>query len=324
MLINDLSETSPPRRRIIQQPLRTEPPIALIGGDGRTTAELEALLKRGHPLITFPSLSHFLAEPPNRGGRDAWAAIVMARPSAWDVRLSRYVARRRDIALFAQPEEGYGWPDDVSRVRELAEVDGWLARLKEPEPISIVKKSPRAPRKPRAEAPAKTPSWLEQDAPVWDALAGAGKAAAVESATEPRKPLTERPASRRPPEQLELATLGGPRASKPRASKPRTNKPRTNKPRQAESRPARSKAAAEVRGERRGRKPRTAARVETPAARPELAPERISQLTRSLLKELKPLSAREEAAFLTAAAEVGVLRASELLEELRARAASLR
>ncbi|HEX6240393.1 MAG TPA: hypothetical protein VFZ61_05850, partial [Polyangiales bacterium] len=87
MLINDLSETSPRRRRIIQQPLRTEPPIALIGGDGRANPELETLLKRGHPLITFPSLSHFLAEPPHKGGREGWAAIVMTRASAWDVRL---------------------------------------------------------------------------------------------------------------------------------------------------------------------------------------------------------------------------------------------
>ncbi|HKO92958.1 MAG TPA: hypothetical protein VJU61_17505, partial [Polyangiaceae bacterium] len=126
MFTNDQSDTTTRRRRIIQAPLRTEPPIALIGADGRVAAELEALLKRRHALIQFPSLSHFLAAPPVRG---AWAAIVMARASAWDVRLERYVGRRKQIALFAQPEEGYGWPEEVSRVRDNTEVDAWLERL---------------------------------------------------------------------------------------------------------------------------------------------------------------------------------------------------
>jgi hypothetical protein len=42
-----------------------------------------------------------------------------------------------------------------------------------------------------------------------------------------------------------------------------------------------------------------------------------------VLKGLKPLAARDEIAFLQAAAEVGILRASELLDALHARAARL-
>ncbi|HEX6243846.1 MAG TPA: hypothetical protein VFZ61_23185, partial [Polyangiales bacterium] len=287
------------------------PPIALIGGDGRGTSELEALLKRGHPLITFPSLSHFLAEPAPREG---WAAIVMTKASAWDVRLSRYVSGRRCIALFAQPEEGYGWPDDVTRLRELGDVDPWLQRLKEPELISVVKKAaPRAPRKPKQAAPTETPSWLSQDARVWNALASAGSQLPAEPAAPEPAAATARPASRRPPEQLTLGDLGGPAK--------RTQRPKAT--RQPAARAPRGGPKGEVRGSRQGKPERAAREQPLPGALPALTPQRLSELTRSLLKGLRPLSVREEAAFLMAAAEVGIVRADELMQELASRAARL-
>src|SRR6186713_1376542 len=110
MYTDDTPETAPARRRIVPQPLRTEAPFALIAAaDASSTSELEARLKRDHPVITFPSLSHFLAEPARR----AWVAIVVARSGAWDARLDGYVRRRSCIALFGLTEESYGWPEAV-------------------------------------------------------------------------------------------------------------------------------------------------------------------------------------------------------------------
>jgi hypothetical protein len=299
MFTNDPSDTTHRRRRIIQAPVRTEPPIALIGDDGRALPELEALLKRRHPLICFPSLSHFLAAPPER---QAWAAIVMARPGAWDVRLDRYVTRRRRIALFAQPEEGYGWPEEVARVRDSAELGPWLERLDAPEPARTTRKS--SPRAPRAQAPAPqtaaAPSWLERDAPVWDALASAS--ALATPAAEPAAAQAIEPAPRRSPEQLALANIVD-------APVRRTQKPK----------PVRQRAPATA-----PRQPTRRAKPTAPApSQPESLAQHSAALVRSLLSEKRPPDVRGELAFMRAAAEVGLVRAEELLQQIHARAARL-
>ena len=309
MFTNDQSDTSPRRRRIIQAPLRTEPPIALIGADGRVASELEALLNRRHALIQFPSLSHFLAAPPARG---AWAAIVMARPSAWDVRLERYVGRRRQIALFAQPEEGYGWPEEVARIRDNTEVDAWLERLRAPEPEPVLKKlarekPARAPRQPAAPAPSPaTPSWLEQDARVWDALGSSSADAEAKAVSEPSPAPAAKLPSRRPPEQLALAAIAAAAPAKAKAKTKAERKPA----------PVRREAASATRST-------TRSRVEQAAQADAQSAQRSAALVRSVLSEKRPPDVRGELAFLQAAAEVGIVRAEELLQQLHARAATL-
>lgn len=299
MFINDLSDATPRRRRIIQQPLRTERPIALIGGNGQTT-ELEPLLRRAHPLIPFPSLSHFLAEPPTREG---WAAIVVARPSAWDAQLARYVRRRSEIALFALPEEGYGWPEEVSRLANTDEVNAWLEKLNAPEPVVVPKPAKRTPRaKPKAEPKGDLPSWLDQNAPVWEAVSS-GSARVSESEPEPAR--SSAPPARRDPEQLELTGVAhaapkGARKQK-RANQARAkDNPRTAGHAKRAARAARTEAAGSA------------------------APEGVSAaFVRSILAQKRPEDRRGDGAFLEAAGELGLLRAAELLEELRDRAAGL-
>jgi hypothetical protein len=179
MYTDDTPETAPARRRIVPQPLRTEAPFALIAGDTPLTSELEARLKRDHPLITFPSLSHFLAEPARR----TWVAIVVARSGAWDHRLDSYVRRRGCIALFGLTEESYGWPEAVVRVRDLAELDAWLQALNAPQPEL---KRERPKRTPRAQlvAAASAPSarWSQESA-------GEAKAAPPASPGNTLRPL---------------------------------------------------------------------------------------------------------------------------------------
>lgn len=258
---------APARRRIIQQPLRTEASFALIASDTAATAELAARLKRTHPLIVFPSISHFLAEPPRR---DRWAAIVVARSGAWDQRLDAYVRGRSRMALFGLPEESYGWPDAVARVRDMSELEPWIEALDAPEP---------APSKPVRRT--RTAAHSAQNRPASQPAAAApadreGAATSVEVATEQR----EGPAQRaQPVERTERKV----RASTARRA------------------PARARPA--------------------PAVRPR-------ELVRSILADHRAqgsapidLSARSE--FAQAAAELGLVRAFELLDELRARAMQL-
>lgn len=309
MYTSDTPDSSQPRRRrIIQQPLRTEAPVALIASEGVATDELEARLKRDHPLITFPSLSHFLAEPLRGKG---YAAIVVARSAAWDPHLDHYVRRRRSIALFALPEEGYGWPDTVARVRDMSEVDSWLESLNAPEPPPVLKKlakRPAAATKP-AEAPAPA-AWLKEDARVWELLTPAATKPSVEPAasessggSETKLP-TKRPS--RAPQQLSLAELADPAPSKARRSK-----------RSARKEP---KPAAKTRAVRRSLE-----RAQ-PAQPPELSTANASRAVREILAARSRETPRDVAAalaFTRAAAELGLVRADELLHQLRGRATQL-
>ncbi|HKO94065.1 MAG TPA: hypothetical protein VJU61_23085, partial [Polyangiaceae bacterium] len=71
-------------------------------------------------------------------------------------------------------------------------------------------------------------------------------------------------------------------------------------------------------------RPRKGARVERvtrPSAQP--APEVSAALVRRILSEKRPPDVRGELAFLQATAEVGLVRAEELLAQLHARAATL-
>jgi hypothetical protein len=369
MLISDMSDPAPKRRRIIQQPLRTEAPVALIASDVSAVSELEARLKRDHPLITFPSLSHFLAEPPRMVGvvgREPWAFIVVARAGAWDARLDNYVRRRRSIALFGLPEEGYGWPEEIARLGQAEEIDGWLERLNAPEPPAItakrlVKRQPRAQAKPAA-GDDSTPSWLKKNSRVWEALASSTTAPGA-SGAQPSAAATTTCA----PAQLELteitAAAHGRRSSRPPAQGERTPKLRAGSAK-SEKREARriareqkaaqraaareqkaaqratareQKAAqrATAREEKAAQRARKSAAVSAAraklvraSARPAPQPAHPStelalSLARSILREGLPSAPRAEQAFARIAAEVGLLRASELLEDLNQRAALL-
>jgi len=276
--MHNAEDPSPTRsvRRIVQQPLRTDPPVGLIGGDADSGADLEARLKSRGPLITFPSLTHFLAEPPR-----PWAAVVMARSGAWDPRLDAYVRRRRHIALFGLDEESYGWPETVARVRELSDLDPWLESLNQPDPIVL----PEATRKRKALVPRKPPR--SEPSPAAPRAAAANGEAPAEQA--PAAPAAREAAPSVKPKQLELALPPAPR-KRARPERPKHRTPRAAAARAAAVRPAR-------------REPRAAS-----PAREVLVTART---------ELKPQASR---AFTQLAAELGLQRAFELLEEIRLRA----
>jgi hypothetical protein len=318
MFISDMSDPAARRRRIIQQPLRTEAPVALIVSDASSVSELEARLKRNRPLITFPSLSHFLADPPRR---EAWAAIVVARASAWDVRLDTYVRRRRSLALFGLPEEGYGWPEEIARVRDTTEIDAWLEQLNAPDPViakRIVKRQPRTQTKPVAST--ESPSWMKQGARVWEALASPSALTVPVPAPEPLAgaPETSTSASAASPQQLELA-ISTPRSVRRSTPAPSPERLRAAKSTAAkrEARPPVAKAAAPV-------APAAKARQAPKPGQPEQPNTELALLyARSILREALPSDPRGELAFTRAAAELGLVRAAELLADLTLRAAQL-
>jgi hypothetical protein len=278
-MYDNTPKAAPVRRRIIQQPLRTEASFALIASEASPVGELAARLKRTRPLIMFPSLSHFLAEPPRR---ERWAAILVARSGAWDPRLDAYVRSRRRIALFSLPEESYGWPEAVARVRDMGELEPWLEAIDAPEPPA---KKERVKRSSRAQATATLaqqnarPSQSAAPAPAAsESLPQAPDVAQGEAApATPRQPL---------PRQIELDL--------PRAER---------KPRKTRKSPPRPERA-----------------VEPPSPRP-------ADLVRSILAEARARRATADdegnREFERLAAELGLVRAFELLDELRERAVRL-
>jgi len=259
------------RRRIIQQPLRTEPSFALIASEATATGELAERLKRTHPVIAYPSLSHFLAEPPRR---DRWAGILVARSGAWDARLDGYVRGRRCLALFGLAEESYGWPEAVARVRDTGELEPWLEALNAPEPVLIRKE--RVKRTPRASVAPAQPKARTSQAPAATGEAVPQRGDDPAAAPQPRVKQV----------QLDLPRGG----RKARQSSPRAG--------------------------RVAERPQPA-----PAARP-------ADLVRSILADYRgdrvtAAEARADREFAELAAELGLVRAFELLDEVRERARRL-
>jgi hypothetical protein len=129
------------RRRIVSAPQRTALPVALIVRERGTLPSLEAQLQQARPVVVFPSLSHFCTES-HRSER--WGGIVIARACAWDARLDDYVLHRECMALYGEAEDGYGWPESVQRLRDDG-VAGWLGQLDVPR----VRLPPAKPRRVR-------------------------------------------------------------------------------------------------------------------------------------------------------------------------------
>jgi hypothetical protein len=268
MYTDDKSVTAPVRRRIIQQPLRTEAAYALIAVDPAQAGELEARLKRDRPLITFPSISHFLAEPVRR---EPWAAVA------------------------------------VARVRDLTELSAWLESLDAPEPAPakrIIKREQRARaraalsdlgvrRLPQpARADAELGSGREQIAEAPGAPGWASPPAALASAVEARE-----------------VTLPAPVARVKAKANARTHS--------LQVRPASAKGDLSLAraSERVQAKPQSSAvrkKRGTPLHAPKLASTGSS-----------PSSQAADRAFMRLAAELGLVRARELLDELRARTTRL-
>jgi hypothetical protein len=315
MYTDDKSVTAPVRRRIIQQPLRTEAAYALIAADPAQTGELEARLKRDRPLITFPSISHFLAEPVRR---EPWAAVVVARAGAWDPRFDSHVRRRRAIALFALPEEVYSWPEAVARVRDLTELSAWLESLDAPEPAAVkrvIKREQRARAKAalgdlgvrRLPQPARTVevrgsarerdveargSAREQNVDAPDAPGRASPPAAPASAVEPKE-----------------VTLPAPVARARAKANARTHSLQV---RPASAKGDRSLARASERVQAKSQSSAVGKKRGPPLQAPKLAGIWSS-----------PSSQAADREFMRLAAELGLVRARELLAELRARTTRL-
>ena len=307
MSIESPADTTPVRRRIVQLPVRTEAPLALIVGDPAPSNELEERLKRAHPVITFPSFSHFLAERPRS---QPWVGIVVARSGAWDPRLDGYVRGRRSIALFGLTEESYGFPDAVARIHSVEELDPWVTALTAPEPLRLKE---RVKREPRSQAKAALTGLV----PVWMTKSNRKSERAPETAVakvrdEPREPE----AARRQLElalaisttDRELAELSA-RPTFARAPEGALRPPR-EEPKGAPRRPKLGLSARAPEGALRlfAREPEGALRPRTAAA-----PVHVSSA-------VKPRTEDDDRKFLRIAAELGLSRAFELLDELRARA----
>lgn len=294
--LDETPETAPKRRRIIQQPLRTERPLALIASDIKPLSALEARLKSAHPLISFPSFAHFLAEPPRR---EPWRAIVVARSGAWDPRLDEYVHKRGCIALYGLEEESYGWPESVARIRDLSELDAWFEQLDKPEPIQKKERAKRKQATPRVSKGLLdlTSSWLKPAIPV-----------DVASATPPPESS---------PRQLSLSAVADHAVAPSKSEKPvqlELNIPpeRGAKRGRPKGSGAKDRQGLKVEAGRAGRRPREEARPATTAQRRVQEQARDRRRTRT--------DAAADVAFTRLAAELGLVRASKLLAELRARA----
>jgi hypothetical protein len=293
MYTDDKSATAPVRRRIIQQPLRTEAAYALIAADAAQTGELEARLKRDRPLITFPSISHFLAEPVRR---EPWAAVVVARAGAWDPRFDSHVRRRRAIALFALAEEVYSWPEAVARVRDLTELGAWLESLDAPEPAPIKRAVKRETRtQAKAALSELGASWLQPRA-------------RVAAAAEIRR---EEPAALAGAVTANESVLPPPAAPARLKAKARTVPPQAQP---GSARPKSDLSLARVSERVDGKTQGSAARKtrSTLLSAPELAAASSS-----------PASEAANRKFIRLAAELGLVRARELLDELRERTTRL-
>lgn len=309
MYTPDQPEAAPARRRIIQQPLRTEPARALIAADATQTAEIEALMKRDRPLITFPSISHFLAEPARR---EPWVAVVVARAGAWDPRFDSHVRRRRAIALFAPTEQVYSWPEGVARVSDLTELTAWLQALDAPEP-GLAKAAEKRERRARARAALDERS-ANRPKPSTPSVAVAATPAAETSRAPARSVV--------PPRQ---ATAALPKARAKRSSKsaqlelaisePVHSRARTGRGPRVDARPQ-SAAPREKRALRPGAPEKATART--------AAKERVARPRKLAAAQLRSGTASNQAAerrLMLLAAELGLVRAAALLDALRNRAA---
>jgi hypothetical protein len=136
----------PIRRRIVSAPQRTATPVALIVRERPLVAALEAQIQQTRPVVVFPSLAHFCTEQ-NRSER--WGGVIVARACAWDARLDKYVLDHDCLALYGEAE-GYGWPESVKRLRD-EEVGGWLGGLDTPRlPKPVVRARPKRISEPGA------------------------------------------------------------------------------------------------------------------------------------------------------------------------------
>jgi hypothetical protein len=83
----------------------------------------------------------------NRSER--WGGVIVARACAWDARLDKYVLDHDCLALYGEAE-GYGWPESVKRLRD-EEITGWLGGLDTPRlPKPVVRARPKRVSEPGA------------------------------------------------------------------------------------------------------------------------------------------------------------------------------
>jgi hypothetical protein len=217
------------------------------------------------------------------------------------------VRRRRAIALFALPEEVYSWPEAVARVRDLTELSAWLESLDAPEPAAVkrvIKREQRARAKAalgdlgvrRLPQPARTVevrgSAREQNVDAPDAPGRASPPAAPASAVEPKE-----------------VTLPAPVARARAKANARTHSLQV---RPASAKGDRSLARASERVQAKSQSSAVGKKRGPPLQAPKLAGIWSS-----------PSSQAADREFMRLAAELGLVRARELLAELRARTTRL-
>jgi hypothetical protein len=283
------------RRRIVSAPQRTALPVALIVRERGSLPTLEAQLQQTRPVVFFPSLSHFCTES-HRSER--WGGIVIARACAWDARLDDYVLHRECMALYGEAEDGYGWPESVQRLRDDG-VSGWLGQLDVPR-VRL------PPAKPRRVRPAGEASPRKKSRTVFSLWKPAQAVSVSEPAAQPAAshsaavPAPE-PGKRRTSRSAELGSRAQARAATQQTLP------------FVETRAVVEKSAVGSGRAASARRPR--------GERPALPKEELRALAHAAgLRAPQQVSSRQEERLARMGIEIGLTRAYELLDKLRARA----
>jgi hypothetical protein len=299
-----------PRRRIVVAQKPAEKPIALISRDTSVSDAFEEQLGRSRTVVVFPSLTHFCSD----SSRMVWGGVVVARSCGWDERLLSFVPSTTCIAFWRLAEEGYGWPASVRRLDTQEDVRGWLEDIAKPLAFQL-------PRQKRGEAAAKR-SNVRQKPSKPQLKFELATARGVVAEASPRARVQETPL------QMEFNGLSEKHAEQKLAEESAFTPVRSSvRPTAARAteKPARGKtpsvapvqAAAPAR--RRGRPP-----IDRSAQSGSLFVEAPRVSSASVLRMPSNLPQFDERGFMKLAAELGLARARDLLDELRVRAHSLR
>lgn len=312
-------EATPGRRRIIVAPkLADKPkPLALIVRDPELQEEFEEQLDKARPVVVFPSLTHFCSDslPTN------WGGVVVARPCGFDARLMSFVPNTTCIAFWRVAEEGYGWPNDISHLRDASELQHWLGEIAKPQTVVPLKRVVREKRivtrsKPSAREASKTPFKFE--------LAVARGTVTSNAAPADTAGQMELGLDKKARQQIELPIAA---PAKSESIKPAAQAARKSTPPKATSSAQKrvAKRAEQLAFNAGGAmSPGASAQQKRDQRAEKQASARRGAVTREIIAASAASAPRAEQAFVKLAAELGLLRAQELVAQLHAHAASLR
>jgi hypothetical protein len=310
-----VSADSQVRRRIVSAPRRTVTPLALITRDPQNVATLVEKLKLSRPVVTFPSLAHFCTD---RQRSERWAGIIVGQACAWDARLDDYVLDRDCIALYGE-DEGYGWPEAVYRLRS-GDLDTWMATLDLPRervPLRTREKREKKEGETRQKRSKSVFSlWSPDKVVTVDSNGGASTQA---NGSTPALPA----AQAKPTVVRTVVSANGVRAAVRKTPQQQTL-PFVDAS-AAQTKKGRAVAAAEKPVETRAKvaEREKAEREKAERHRAEVVRDVVAWSTSKRGARSKAELSRAEEKLVRLAAEIGLVHARDLLEQLRARALDL-